>query len=109
MPTGSYESWFKKDIAELDWSKPVADNYNVIRAANPAPGAWTMLKGVKLDIYDAARVDGSGKPGAVLAISDAGHHDRRHRRRDPREAGQGAGRQKDRGRRMGEVRRPRGR
>jgi methionyl-tRNA formyltransferase len=72
LAAGSYESWFKKDLAELDWAKPVADNYNVIRAANPAPGAWTMLKGVKLDIYDAARVDGNGKPGAVLAISDAG-------------------------------------
>jgi methionyl-tRNA formyltransferase len=72
LADGSYESWFKKDLAELDWSKPIAENYNIIRAANPAPGAWTMLKGVKLDIYDAARVDGSGKPGAVLAISDAG-------------------------------------
>jgi methionyl-tRNA formyltransferase len=72
LAAGSYESWFKKDLAELDWSKPVADNYNVIRAANPAPGAWTMLKGVKLDIYDAARTDGAGTPGAVLAISDAG-------------------------------------
>ena len=72
LTAGSYESWFKKDLAELDWAKPVADNYNVIRAANPAPGAWTMLKGVKLDIYDAARIEGSGKPGAVLAISDAG-------------------------------------
>lgn len=72
LAAGSYESWFKKDLAELDWSKPVADTYNVIRAANPAPGAWTMLKGVKLDIYDAARTEGSGKPGEVLAISDAG-------------------------------------
>jgi methionyl-tRNA formyltransferase len=72
LPAGSYESWFKKDLAALDWSKPVADNYNIIRAANPAPGAWTMLKGVKLDIYDAARASGTGKPGEVLAISDDG-------------------------------------
>jgi methionyl-tRNA formyltransferase len=72
LTAGSYESWFKKDIAELDWSKPVAENYNIIRAANPAPGAWTMLKGAKLDIFDAARTSGSGKPGQVLAISDEG-------------------------------------
>ena len=72
LAAGSYESWFKKDLAELDWSKPVADVYNTIRAANPAPGAWTTLKGAKLDIYDAARTSGSGKPGEVIAISDGG-------------------------------------
>ena len=37
LEDGSYESWFKKDLAEIDWSKPVADVYNIIRAANPAP------------------------------------------------------------------------
>jgi methionyl-tRNA formyltransferase len=72
LTAGSYESWFKKDLAEIDWSKPVAENYNIIRAANPAPGAWTTLKGAKLDIYDAARRGGSGKPGQVLAITDEG-------------------------------------
>jgi methionyl-tRNA formyltransferase len=72
LASGSYESWFKKDLAELDFAKPVADVYNTIRAANPAPGAWTMLKGVKLDIYDAARTEGSGAPGAILAIDAAG-------------------------------------
>ncbi|MFX7870628.1 hypothetical protein ABTK02_21675, partial [Acinetobacter baumannii] len=30
LADGSYESWFKKDIAEIDWSKPAADIYNVI-------------------------------------------------------------------------------
>lgn len=73
LDDGSYESWFKKDIAELDFGKPVADVYNTIRAANPAPGAWGMVKGVKLDIYDAAKVaGGSGAPGTITAISADG-------------------------------------
>jgi methionyl-tRNA formyltransferase len=72
LDQGSYESWFKKDIAELDWAKPIAETYNTIRAANPAPGAWSMIKGVKLDIYDAARVDASGAPGTILAIDANG-------------------------------------
>ncbi len=72
LADGSYESWFKKDVAELDWSKPVADVYNTIRAANPAPGAWAMLKGVKLDIYDSARVAASGAAGSITAISADG-------------------------------------
>ena len=72
LADGSYESWFKKDLAELDWSKPVADVYNTIRAANPAPGAWSMIKGVKLDIYDAVRVAGTGTPGAISAVTADG-------------------------------------
>ncbi|MGD9828252.1 MAG: methionyl-tRNA formyltransferase [Hyphomicrobiaceae bacterium] len=72
LAAGSYESWFKKDLAALDWSKSAAEVYNVIRAANPAPGAWGMLKGVKLDIYDSARVEGGGAPGEILSIDAEG-------------------------------------
>jgi methionyl-tRNA formyltransferase len=72
LADGSYESWFKKDVAELDWSKPVADVYNVIRAANPAPGAWSTIKGAKVDIFDSAKVPGDGAPGCVLSVSDLG-------------------------------------
>lgn len=72
LADGSYESWFKKELAELDFSKPAAEVYNTIRAANPAPAAWAMIKGVKLDIYDAARVAAAGKPGEILAIDANG-------------------------------------
>jgi methionyl-tRNA formyltransferase len=72
LAAGSYESWFKKELAELDWSRPVKQVYDAIRAANPAPGAWSMVKGVKLDIYDSVRADGSGAPGTVLAIAGDG-------------------------------------
>jgi methionyl-tRNA formyltransferase len=72
LAEGSYESWFKKEVAEIDWSKPVADIYNTIRAANPAPGAWSTIKGVKLDIYDAAKTTDNGKPGTVLSIGPNG-------------------------------------
>jgi methionyl-tRNA formyltransferase len=68
----TYESWFKKDIAEIDWAKPVADIYNLIRAVNPAPGAWGTIKGQKVDIFDSAKVAGSGAPGEVLAIDGQG-------------------------------------
>ncbi|WP_282608692.1 methionyl-tRNA formyltransferase [Pelagibius sp. Alg239-R121] len=72
LEDGSYESWFNKGAAEIDWSKPVADVYNKIRAANPAPGAWTTLNGLEVQIYDSARVDGDGKTGSVISISDDG-------------------------------------
>ena len=72
LAAGSYESWFKKDGAELDFAKPIADVYNTIRAANPAPGAWAMIKGTKLDIYDAALVSGTGAAGSILSIDATG-------------------------------------
>jgi methionyl-tRNA formyltransferase len=68
----TYESWFKKDIAEIDWAKPVAEVYNLIRAANPAPGAWSTIKGQKVDLFDSGKVSGDGTPGKVLAVSDQG-------------------------------------
>ncbi len=72
LDDGSYESWFKKDAAQLDWSKPVGDVYNIIRAANPAPGAWTTLNGDEVQVYDSARADGDGTPGEVVSVSDDG-------------------------------------
>ena len=72
LADGSYESWYKKDLAQLDWVKPTADLYNTIRAANPAPGAWGTIKGIKLDVYDSARGTATGKPGTVLALDGQG-------------------------------------
>ena len=40
LDDGSYESWFGKDQARIDWSKNNDEVYNIIRAANPQPGAW---------------------------------------------------------------------
>ena len=69
----TYESWCKKENVELDWSKPAAEIYNMIRGANPSPGAWSTLDGKVVQIFDAARSDDiSGAPGEVTAISDDG-------------------------------------
>ena len=72
LEDGSYESWFKKDVAEIDWSKPVSEVYNTIRAANPAPGAWTTLNGEQVQIFDSAKLDGNGTPGQVVEVSGDG-------------------------------------
>src|SRR5680860_340372 len=69
---GSYESWFKKDSAQIDWSKPVGDIYNTIRAANPAPGAWTTLKGEQVQVYDSVKLEGDGTPGAIFSVEEDG-------------------------------------
>ncbi|MDP6573836.1 MAG: methionyl-tRNA formyltransferase [Rhodospirillales bacterium] len=69
----TYESWCKKEDAEIDWSKPAPDVYNLIRGTNPAPGAWTTHAGKTLQIFDSARLDeASGAPGEVLDVSADG-------------------------------------
>ena len=68
----TYEYRFKKQLAEIDWSKSADEVYNLIRAVNPAPGAWTSFKGQKFDIYDARKADASGKPGEVISVTSDG-------------------------------------
>jgi methionyl-tRNA formyltransferase len=70
----TYEGWCRKRHAKIDWARPVADVYNLIRGTNPAPGAWTTYEGAKLDIFDSRRVAGSGTdaPGRVLSLGEDG-------------------------------------
>jgi len=67
LDEGSYESWFGKDQARIDWSKNSDEVYNIIRAANPQPGAWFLFKEQPVKIYGAEKLEQSGKPGEVLA------------------------------------------
>jgi methionyl-tRNA formyltransferase len=70
----TYEGWVRANEARINWSQNVDLIYNLIRGCNPAPGAWTMAGGRKLQIFDArkriagrfAEVKGM-KPGQVVA------------------------------------------
>jgi methionyl-tRNA formyltransferase len=73
LSKGSYESWAKASIAEVDWSKPAAEVHNLIRGTDPAPGAWTMIDGKKLGLFDSRRVeDAAVDAGTVVAVDDDG-------------------------------------
>lgn len=72
LDEGSYESWFRKADAAIDWSKSASDIYNVIRAGNPQPGAWTTHNGAEVKVFDSAKGTASGAPGTVLDVSDDG-------------------------------------
>jgi methionyl-tRNA formyltransferase len=72
----SYEGWFKTEESKINWANHVDQVYNLIRACNPAPGAWCELGGTKISIYDCrkhpVRTFGAvrGKPGEVVQITD---------------------------------------
>ena len=74
----SYEGWCREAEARINWANHVDFVYDLIRGCNPAPGAWTTLNGVKLQVFDAqkhpVRTFGSvkGKIGEVVEVSPRG-------------------------------------
>src|SRR5260221_545574 len=73
----SYEGWCRAAEAKINWASHVDFTYDLIRGCNPAPGAWTTLKGKKLQIFDSRkhvfRTFGAvkGKIGEISEISAA--------------------------------------
>ncbi|HEU4647033.1 MAG TPA: methionyl-tRNA formyltransferase [Burkholderiales bacterium] len=70
----SYEGWFREAEARIHWHNHVEAIHDLIRGADPAPGAWTTLGGQKLQLYDSrkerARTFGAvrGKIGEILGV-----------------------------------------
>lgn len=54
----------------IDWHKPTAEIYNLIRGANPAPGAASTINEIGCKIFDTSSGNGSGAAGTVIDISD---------------------------------------
>ncbi len=67
----TYEGWCRKDDVQIDWHKPVQEVWNLIRGADPQPGAWSTLQGQDVYLFDAKKLtgDSGGKPGEVVAVS----------------------------------------
>jgi len=71
----SYEGWVHDDEAQIHWSRPVDHVYDQIRACNPAPGAWTLLDGVRVTLFDCRKhpvqryAQVRGKPGEIARVS----------------------------------------
>ncbi len=69
----TYEGWCKAENAEIQWSKPAAEVYNLIRGTNPQPGAWTKFNGKTVGVFESAKAaGGKGAPGEVIEVTDKG-------------------------------------
>ena len=72
----SYEGWCREAEARINWHTHVDHTYNLIRGCDPAPGAWTLFNGKRLQLYDARKHSArtfsqvKGRIGAVTAIED---------------------------------------
>jgi len=73
----TYEGWCRDPESRINWQAHVDQIYDLIRGCNPSPGAWTMVHGQKLRIYDTVRHRTrtcgavAGKPGEVCAIRES--------------------------------------
>lgn len=70
----TYEGWCRKEQVEIDWSQPLDAVWNLIRGADPQPGAWSTHAGQEVQIYDARRRPGASAshPGEVTAVDENG-------------------------------------
>jgi methionyl-tRNA formyltransferase len=74
----TYEGRCGPGNAKIDWGKPWQQIDRLIRGCNPAPGAWCMLDGKTLKIFDARPLPAkdpkgiAGKLGEVVAVESDG-------------------------------------
>ncbi len=71
----SYEGWFRANEARINWNNHVDVVHDIIRGADPAPGAWTTIGGKKLQLFGSkkhlVRTFGAVK-GKIGEITDIG-------------------------------------
>jgi len=70
----TYAPKIDRETARIDWTKPAADVSNLVRAMDPAPGAWTTLDDVAVKLFRPAPVadDGAPPPGTPPAMPSVG-------------------------------------
>jgi methionyl-tRNA formyltransferase len=69
---GSYEGWFTKDLAEINWNKSVNEVHNLIRATDSVPGAWSKIKGYEINLFSTIKFNKKSQPGMLMSISEEG-------------------------------------
>ena len=71
----TYAPKIKKALARIDWTKGARQVFNLIRALEPAPGAYTFYRGRRLKIRRGRVVDEGTQryePGEVVALGTEG-------------------------------------
>lgn len=69
----TYAGKITREQARVDWTRPAIEVSRVIRAFDPAPGAFTRLRDVEVKLFGVrVSADAQGDPGSVLAIDEMG-------------------------------------
>jgi methionyl-tRNA formyltransferase len=62
----TYAPKIDKRETRLDWSRPALELERAVRAFRPVPGAFAMLEGEPVKIWQAKVIAAHGEPGSVL-------------------------------------------
>jgi methionyl-tRNA formyltransferase len=68
----TYAPLLAKDQGRVDFGQPARTVRDWIRAMDPWPGAWTILRGEPLRLFAPRLVSGRGEPGLVLGADRDG-------------------------------------
>jgi methionyl-tRNA formyltransferase len=70
----TYEGWCRDPSAQINWNSHVDLIHDLIRGCDPSPGAWSVLRGEKLYLFDVKKTltrryaDVAGRPGELLSF-----------------------------------------
>ncbi len=62
----TYAKKIDKAEARIDWTRPASEIDRLVRAMNPAPGAWFEVDGTRIKILAGEMSSARGEPGEVL-------------------------------------------
>ena len=70
----SYEGWCRHEHVRVSWNLPLRRTWDLVRGADPQPGAWSTLNGSWVKFYGASRIDDalSVRPGQVTGVGPEG-------------------------------------
>lgn len=72
VATATHQPVITEADVVIDWTRSARTVYNMVRGANPSPGANTRFQGSLLKIWEAEPVLGDGEPGTVLEVTGEG-------------------------------------
>jgi len=67
----TYEGWCKAEDCIVDWAQPVTKVHNLIRGADPSPGAGTMFRGAPVQLFG-SKLDFASAPAAAGEVVGIG-------------------------------------
>jgi methionyl-tRNA formyltransferase len=69
----SYDPLCRDEHVAIDWSASARRVYDLVRGADPQPGAWALRGGETIRFYDCRLLPGAdAEPGRVIAIGEQG-------------------------------------
>jgi methionyl-tRNA formyltransferase len=72
----TYAPALEREDARINWAQPSRDLHNLVRGANPKPGAFTGYRGQTLKVWESQEAKNGairgGRPGEIVEIADNG-------------------------------------